>query len=143
MDGNGALSSSMQQGSTSLALGPLNQLENQRLKKEKINYIQRINDLWIPLDLTILRCCAQFYRPKINDMVKVGDRILKISHIGQAAHLLCWIYSKDFYSKLCWRYVGKSDANYNIKIDNNKRKVIDFNKEEEVISAKDLKHINL
>jgi hypothetical protein len=44
---------------------------------------------------------------------------------------------------LCWRYVGRSDANYNIKIDNNKRKIIDFDKEEEVFVAKDLKHINL
>jgi hypothetical protein len=76
-------------------------------------------------------------------MAKVGDYILKISHIGQAAHLLCWIYSKDFYNKLCWRYVGRSDANYNIKIDNNKRKVVDSNKEKEVLSTKDLKHINL
>jgi hypothetical protein len=55
-------------------------------------------------------------------MVKVGDCILKISHISQATHLLCWIYSKDLYGRLCWRYVGRSDANYNIKIDNNKRK---------------------
>jgi len=76
-------------------------------------------------------------------MVKVGDCILKISHIGQATHLLCWIYSKDFYGRLCWRYVGRSDANYNIKIDNNKTKIIDFDKEEEVLVAKDLKHINL
>lgn len=118
-----------EQGFSSLALGLLNQLDNQKLKKENINFIPIINDLWIPLDLTILGCCAQFYRPKINDKVKIGDHILKISHIGQAAHLLCWIYSKDLYIKLCWRYVGRSDANYNIKIDNNKRKVVDFSKE--------------
>jgi hypothetical protein len=133
----------MKQGFTPLALGPLNQLENQKLEKENINYIPRISDLWIPLDFTIPRCCAQFYRPKINDRVKVGDFILKISHIGQATHLLCWIYFKEFYGRLCWRYVGKSDANHDIKIDNNMRKIIDSKKEEEVLAVKDLKHINL
>jgi len=112
----------MKQGFTSLALGPLNQLENQKLKKEKINYILGINDLWIPLDFTIPGCCAQFYKPKIDDKVKVGDCILKISHIGQATHLLCWIYFKEFYGRLCWRYVGRSDASHDIKIDNNMKK---------------------
>jgi hypothetical protein len=58
MDGNGALSSSMKEGSTSIAIGLLNQLENRRLKKEKINFIPRINDLWIPLDLIIMGCCV-------------------------------------------------------------------------------------
>jgi hypothetical protein len=81
-NGNGALSNSVKQGFTSLAFGPLNQLENQKLENKNINSIPRMNDLWIPLGLTNPRCCVQFYIPKIDDMVKVGDCIFKISHIG-------------------------------------------------------------
>jgi hypothetical protein len=36
--------------------------------------------------------------------------------------MFCWVYYKDFYDRLCWRYVGKSVVSYNIEIDNNKRK---------------------
>ncbi len=49
----------------------------------------------------------------------------------------------DFYGTLCWRYVGKSDANYSIRIDNNRKRAIDFEKEEEIPIAKDLKQIIL
>jgi hypothetical protein len=57
----------VKQGSTSLALGPLNQLENLKLekkkKKKKNNYITRMSGLWIPLNFTIPVCCVQFYIP--------------------------------------------------------------------------------
>jgi hypothetical protein len=80
MDGNGALSNPVKQGSISLALGLLNHLENQRLERERIKSITRVGDLWIPLNVTIPRCCAQFYMLKIDDRIKIGDCILKISH---------------------------------------------------------------
>jgi hypothetical protein len=78
MDGNGALSNPMKQGFTSLALGLLNHLENQIL--ERIKSIAQVRDLWIPLDVTIPRCCAQFYMLEINDKIKIGNCILRISH---------------------------------------------------------------
>jgi hypothetical protein len=58
MDGNGALSNQMKQGSTSLALGPLHHLENQKLKRERIKSIPQVGDLWILSDVTIPRCCG-------------------------------------------------------------------------------------
>jgi hypothetical protein len=36
----------------------------------------------------------------------------------------------------------ESDMNYNIKIENNKKRAINFEKEEEIPSIKDLKQIN-
>jgi hypothetical protein len=39
MDGSGVLSKSMKQGFISLALGPLSHLENQILKKERIESV--------------------------------------------------------------------------------------------------------
>jgi hypothetical protein len=44
------------------------------------------------------------------------------------------MYVRDFFGRLCWRYVGRSDTNYGIKIDNNRKRVIDYKKEEEVPS---------
>ncbi len=72
----------------------------------------------------------------------IGDRILGISHTRQATHLLCWMYVRDFYGRLCWRYVGRSDANYSIRIDNNRKRTVDSKKEEEVPTIEDLKTNN-
>jgi hypothetical protein len=53
----------VKQGSTSLSFGPLNQLENLKFLKKKINYIPRMNGPWIPLDFTVPACCVQFSIP--------------------------------------------------------------------------------
>jgi len=89
MDGSGALLNLVKPSSTSLALGPLSHLENQKLEREKIKSIPRVGNLWIPLDITIPRCYVQFYMLEIDDRIKIGDRFLRISHIGQAAHIYC------------------------------------------------------
>jgi hypothetical protein len=49
------------------------------------------------------------------------------------------MYVRDFYGRLCWRYVKRSDANYSIRIDNNRKRAVDFKKEEEVPTIEDLK----
>jgi hypothetical protein len=72
MDGTGALSNPLKLGSTLLTLGPLNHFESQSLEGEKIKSISRVGDLWIPLDITILKCCAQFYMLEIDDRIKTG-----------------------------------------------------------------------
>jgi hypothetical protein len=126
-----------------LTLGPLNHLENQSLEREKIKSIPRVGDLWIPLDITILECCAQFYMLEIDDRIKTRGCILRISHIRQVMHLLSWMYVRDFYGRLCWKYIGRNDANYSIKIDNKRKRVVDFKKEEDVLAIEDLKQIIL
>jgi hypothetical protein len=52
------------------------------------------------------------------------------------------MYVKDFYGRLCWRYVGRNDANYSIRIDNNRKITVDSKKEEEVPTIEDLKTNN-
>jgi hypothetical protein len=42
---------------------------------------------------------------------------------------------------MCWRYVERSDINYNIKIDNNRRMVVNSEKEEDISVIEDLKKI--
>ncbi len=53
------------------------------------------------------------------------------------------MYLKDFYDRLCGRYVGRNDINYSIRIDNNKKRVVDSKNGKEVHAVKDLKQINL
>jgi hypothetical protein len=77
----------------------------------------------------------------VDAHVKIGDCIMRIAYTCQTAHLLCWVYFRDFYRRMCWRYVGTSYINYSIKIDNNRRRVIDFKKEEKNSIAEDLKQI--
>ncbi len=77
-----------------------------------------------------------------DDRIKIGDRILRISHTGQATHMLCWMYVRDFYGRLCWRYVRRNDANYSMRIDKIRKRTVDFKKEEEVPTIEDLKTNN-
>ncbi len=58
-------------------------------------------------------------------------------------HSLCWICLKDFYGRLCWRYVARNDINNIIRIDNNRKKVVDSEKEKEKPAIVDLKQIKL
>jgi hypothetical protein len=53
------------------------------------------------------------------------------------------VYFKDFYERLCGRYVGRSGINYSVKIDNNKRRVVDSKKGKEVPTVENLKQISL
>jgi hypothetical protein len=80
IDGSGTLSNLVNLDSTLLTFGPLSHFENQRLEKEGIKSIPRVGDLWIPLDTTILGCCVQFYMLEIDDRIKIGNHILRISH---------------------------------------------------------------
>jgi hypothetical protein len=89
------------------------------------------------------RCCAQFYKLEIDDNFKIGDYILRTSYTRQVVHMLYYVYFKDFYDRLCGRYVGRSDINHSIKIDNNKRRAVNSKKGKEVLAIEDLKQISL
>jgi hypothetical protein len=100
-------------------LDPLTQLENRRIIKEKNVSVFQIGNIFIPPYTNLKGCCAQFYYPKLDHKIEVGDRVLRVSYSWKNAHLLCWNYSKDLYGKLGWRYARYNDTNYNIKIDGN------------------------
>jgi hypothetical protein len=38
------------------------------------------------------RCCAQFYKPTVDDSFKIEDYILKISYTRQVAHMFHRVY---------------------------------------------------
>ncbi len=69
--------------------------------------------------------------------MRIGDHIMRIVYTSQTTHLLCWVYFRDFYGKMCWR----SDNNYNIKIDNNRRRAVDSKKEKDILIIENLKKI--
>jgi hypothetical protein len=79
------------------------------------------------------------FHTQVNDSLNIRDRILWTSNTWQVAHIFCWVYYKDFNDRLCWRYVGKSDVSYSIRIDNNRRRVMEFEKEIDVLAVEDLK----
>jgi hypothetical protein len=54
----------MKQGSSLLALGPLSQLENQKLEKETINSVLQTRHIWVSSNIIVLGCYVQFYKPK-------------------------------------------------------------------------------
>jgi hypothetical protein len=93
----------MNLSSTSLTFGPLSHLENQRFERRGSNQFQEFETFGFHW--------TSPFQDEIDDRIKIGNHILRISHTRQVAHLLCWMYVR--------RYVGRSDANYSIRIDNN------------------------
>ncbi len=73
----------------------------------------------MPVDSSVKHYCTQFYRPELDSRIKEGDYILKIACTRGEFHMLCCVFSTYLYSRLNWRYIGRNDLNYNIKIGNN------------------------
>jgi len=74
-------------------------------------------------------------------MIKIGDKLIRIVYLGKNSHLLRWIFSKGLYGKLGWGFVGKNDICFNIRIDDNKIRVVTSERKEEVFEINDLKQI--
>jgi hypothetical protein len=43
---------------------------------------------------------------------------------GRSSFLFCWSFKKDLYGKLGWRFVGRKDIYFNLKIEDNMFKAI-------------------
>jgi hypothetical protein len=82
--------------------------------------VPRVGDIQIQIDTSIRNCFSQFYIPELNNSIKKGDYILRISSCGKDFHMLCWLYCTDIYGCFFWKYASKSDMEYNIGIGNNK-----------------------
>ncbi len=65
---------------------------------------------------------------------------IKTMYSGRNSHLLCWIFFKGLYGKLGWRFVGKNDISFSIRIDDNIIRVISKRKDK-VSKIDDLKQI--
>jgi hypothetical protein len=79
---------------------------------------------------------AQFYRSKIDHKIRIRDTIVLSS---RSSFLFCWNLKKDLYGKLGWRFVGRNDICFNLKIKDNMFRAISSKRKEEVLEANDLK----
>jgi hypothetical protein len=48
--------------------------------------------------------------------------------------MLCWVFCINLYGRLNWRYIGRSDLNYNIKIGSNQLQFVAYEKLENEIT---------
>jgi len=87
----------------------------------------RVGDIWIPID-TNIRNCSQFYRLELDNWIEEGDRILKIACLDKDSHMLCWFYCNDLYGHFFWRYDGRNDMDYNIRIGCNRLQFVESKK---------------
>jgi hypothetical protein len=61
--------------------------------------------------------------------------------LSKDVHILCWIFSKGLYGKLGWDFIRRSDMCFNVRIGDNKVRVIRSEKGDEVLEIDDLKQI--
>jgi hypothetical protein len=59
--------------------------------------------------------------------------------LGKDVHIQCWVFSKGLYGKLGWGFVRRSDTCFNVRIRDNKIRVMRSKKGEEVFEIDDLK----
>jgi hypothetical protein len=118
---------------TSKAFAFLKQLEVQWVIREKIIVVPRVRNIWILVDTGIRNCCAQFYKPKLDNRIKARNNTLKIANFGKVSHMFCWFYCTDLYGHLFWRYAGRSDMDYNIRIGSNRLQFVEFEEKEDEV----------
>jgi hypothetical protein len=53
--------------------------------------------------------------------------------------LFCWSFFKHLYGKLGWRFVGRNDICFNLKIEDNMFKAISSKRKEEVLETNHFK----
>jgi hypothetical protein len=82
---------------------------------------------------SIILLDAQFYRSKIDHKIRIGDTIVLF---GGSSFLFCWSFLKDLYGKLGWRFVGRNDICFNLKIEDNMFRAIISKWKEKVVEAK-------
>ncbi len=90
----------------------------------------RVGDIWIPIDIGVRNYCSQFYKPELDNRIKKGDCIWKISSSSKDFHMFCWLYCTDLYGLFFQRYVGRNDMDYNIRVGNNKVQCVEYGEKE-------------
>jgi hypothetical protein len=51
--------------------------------------------------------------------------------------MLCWFYYIDLYGRFFWRYIGRSDMDYNIRIGGNRLQSMESKKREDEVELRD------
>jgi hypothetical protein len=125
MDNNGPSYKPQKLGSSSQALGPLKQVEVQRVIREKIIVVPRVGDIWIPVDTNIKNYCSQFYKPELDNWIEEANHIFKITCYGKDFHMLCWFYYTNLHGHFFWKYDSRNDMDYNIRIRSNKLQFVE------------------
>jgi hypothetical protein len=69
--------------------GPLEIIKQQRIIKELASLILRLGDIWIPLEVEVKSYCIQFYKPKLDHKIQVGNMINKTLFSSKYVHILC------------------------------------------------------
>lgn len=100
---------------SSQTLDHLGKIEEHRVVRGKTVLVPRPSDMWILAKLNVRNCCAQFYKSKFNNKIKIVNNFFRII-------FLVWthIYYVELSTKICignqvGRYVGRNDKCQNLK----------------------------
>jgi len=93
----------------------------------------KVGHIWIPIHTELRNCCSQFYKPELDDRIKKGNHILRISNYGKGSHMICWLYCTNLYGCFFWRYVSKSDMEYIIRIGSNRLQFVKYEEKEKEV----------
>jgi hypothetical protein len=50
----------------------------------------KLRDIWIPKSLETNQHCVRFYLPRMENMFRIRDRMVKVEHSGTISRMLSW-----------------------------------------------------
>jgi hypothetical protein len=124
MEGGGPSSRHKKPCSFTPSCGLLETIEQHILIKKLSSLVPRLGDIWIRIKIEIETYCIQFYKLELDHKVQVGDRIIRIMFSSKDTHILCWRLSKCLNGKSRWGFIGRNDICFNVKIGDNRVKVV-------------------
>jgi hypothetical protein len=74
----------------------LGKIEEHKVVKGKTMLVSRSSDMWILAKLNDKTCCAQFYKSKLNNKIKIVNKFLRI-----LKKVMTHIYYVGLSTKLC------------------------------------------
>jgi hypothetical protein len=76
------------------------------------------------MEVEVKSCCIQFYKLELDHKIWIRNRIIRIIFLSKDAHMLCWVCSKGLYGKLGWGFIKKSDMCFNVRIGDNRVRIV-------------------
>jgi hypothetical protein len=61
----------------------------------------------------------------------------KIASFGKGFYMLCWLYYTNLYGHFFWRYIVKSDMDYNIRVRSNSLQFVESKEKEDEVELGD------
>ncbi len=81
---------------------------------ERQRSVPRLGDIWVPKSAVSPNHFARFYIPGVEDLFRIGDRLVRVEHARSRSRLISWRVWHDLEGK--WQFQQESTDEQNFSI---------------------------